>query len=318
MPTERIRYFWSVNTATHGNILQHATATHSSALQHLPTNCNTLHCTATHCSTLQHTTTHHNTRQHTAIPCNTWITHNTHCNTLQHTATHCDTLQRTATQVEDANRGGQTLVTLLVYLNEVKYGGTTTFGKLDLTINPTKGQVLQRVAACCSVLHRLGVAASCIVVAARCTLSLWISIFTQLRAIFNQLRAIFTQLRARCSRACCSIWHCLAQELQRVAPCFTVSLRCCSVLQCVALSYSGVAACCSGLQRFAAGCSVLEYFTMQPYIVKQCNTLINMGWLRLVGSLKLQVSFAKEPYNRDDVHPWIVKQCNTLIHSETV
>jgi len=75
------------------------------------------------------------------------------------------------------------------------------------------------------------------------------------------------------------------------------------VLQCVALSYSGVAACCSGLQQFAAGCSVLEYFTMQPYIVKQCNTLINMGWLRLVGSLKLQVSFAKEPYNRDDVHP---------------
>jgi len=26
-----------------------------------------------------------------------------------------------------------------------------------------------------------------------------------------------------------------------------------------------------------------------------------MRWLRLVGSLKLQVSFAKEPYNRDDI-----------------
>jgi len=26
-----------------------------------------------------------------------------------------------------------------------------------------------------------------------------------------------------------------------------------------------------------------------------------MGWLRLVGSLKLQVSFAKEPYQRDDI-----------------
>ena len=25
------------------------------------------------------------------------------------------------------------------------------------------------------------------------------------------------------------------------------------------------------------------------------------GWLRLVGSLKLQVSFAKEPYKRDDI-----------------
>jgi len=26
-----------------------------------------------------------------------------------------------------------------------------------------------------------------------------------------------------------------------------------------------------------------------------------VGWLRLVGSLKLQVSFAKEPYKRDDI-----------------
>jgi len=27
----------------------------------------------------------------------------------------------------------------------------------------------------------------------------------------------------------------------------------------------------------------------------------SMGWLRLVGSLKLYVSFAKEPYKRDDI-----------------
>jgi len=31
------------------------------------------------------------------------------------------------------------------------------------------------------------------------------------------------------------------------------------------------------------------------------NTLHDMGWLLLVGSLKLQVSFAKEPYKRDDI-----------------
>jgi len=30
-----------------------------------------------------------------------------------------------------------------------------------------------------------------------------------------------------------------------------------------------------------------------------------MGWLRLVGSLKLQVSFAKEPYERDDILLWM-------------
>ena len=45
-------------------------------------------------------------------------------------------------QVEDANRGGQTLVTLLVYLNDVKRGGTTSFGKLGLSVNPTRGQGL--------------------------------------------------------------------------------------------------------------------------------------------------------------------------------
>ena len=32
--------------------------------------------------------------------------------------------------VEDANRGGQTLSTLIVYLNDVDSGGTTRFGKL--------------------------------------------------------------------------------------------------------------------------------------------------------------------------------------------
>jgi len=31
------------------------------------------------------------------------------------------------------------------------------------------------------------------------------------------------------------------------------------------------------------------------------HTLRVMGWLRLVGSLKLQASFAKEPYQKDDI-----------------
>jgi D-lyxose ketol-isomerase len=35
--------------------------------------------------------------------------------------------------VEDKNRGGQTLATLIVYLNDVQTGGTTKFGKLPAT-----------------------------------------------------------------------------------------------------------------------------------------------------------------------------------------
>jgi len=46
-------------------------------------------------------------------------------------------------QVEDANRGGQTLATLLVYLNEVEKGGKTAFGRLGpLEVDPQKGQGL--------------------------------------------------------------------------------------------------------------------------------------------------------------------------------
>lgn len=37
-------------------------------------------------------------------------------------------------ETEDANRGGQTLATLLVYLNDVEKGGLTRFGKLNKSI----------------------------------------------------------------------------------------------------------------------------------------------------------------------------------------
>ena len=48
-------------------------------------------------------------------------------------APHYDANRSAAT--EDANRGGQTLATLLVYLNNVQVGGNTRFGKLDATLN---------------------------------------------------------------------------------------------------------------------------------------------------------------------------------------
>mmetsp|Transcript_8762 Transcript_8762/g.13083 ORF Transcript_8762/g.13083 Transcript_8762/m.13083 type:complete len:352 (-) Transcript_8762:92-1147(-) len=47
-----------------------------------------------------------------------------------------------AASTEDANRGGQTLATLLLYLNDVENGGNTRFGLLDLTVKPKMGDAL--------------------------------------------------------------------------------------------------------------------------------------------------------------------------------
>ena len=44
-----------------------------------------------------------------------------------------------AADAEDIARGGQTLATLLVYLNDVDDGGRTRFNKLDITVAPRKG-----------------------------------------------------------------------------------------------------------------------------------------------------------------------------------
>jgi len=47
----------------------------------------------------------------------------------------------------------------------------------------------------------------------------------------------------------------------------------------------------------------------------------SMGWLRLVGSLKLYVSFAKEPYKRDDIlqkRPIILRSLLTVATPEDI
>ena len=53
---------------------------------------------------------------------------------------------------------------------------------------------------------------------------------------------------------------------------------------------------------------VLYVHTSRTYIVHTSHHIgyfrrktSGVGWLRLVGSLKLYVSFAKEPYKRDDI-----------------
>ena len=39
----------------------------------------------------------------------------------------------------------------------------------------------------------------------------------------------------------------------------------------------------------------------QSRFTSELTTELTMGWLRLVGSIKLHVSFAQEPYKREDI-----------------
>jgi len=100
----------------------------------------------------------------------------------------------------------------------------------------------------------------------------------------------------QCVAVCCSALHTFIVYIQKSA---LKSFFICSVLQCVAV-------CCSVLQCVTLCCSVLHTFIV--YIQKSALTSFliptshfYMRWLRLVGSLKLYVSFAKEPYKRDDI-----------------
>ena len=97
---------------------------------------------------------------------------------------------------------------------------------------------------------------------------------------------------------CCSVLQCVAVCCS-VLQCVAV---CCSVLQCVAVCYGErAAACCSVLQCAALCCGALHCVAgccRVQTVPGNTNTevakdMLRMGWLRLVGSLKLQVSFAK-------------------------
>jgi len=91
----------------------------------------------------------------------------------------------------------------------------------------------------------------------------------------------------------------------------------CNALQCTAMHCNALqctATHCNALQRTATQCNASKhtptycnalqrtashYTALQRAIKALLHT--GMGWLRFVGSLKWYVSFAKEPYNRDDI-----------------
>jgi len=104
-----------------------------------------------------------------------------------------------------------------------------------------------------------------------------------------------------------SVWH--VRRHMRYYVCLSTPYTplcgvavCCSVLQCVAVRCSAlqcVAVCCSMLQVYARYQNVCGSWVSE---ILMCHTAwYHMGWLRLVGSIKSYISFAKEPYKRDNI-----------------
>ena len=87
-----------------------------------------------------------------------------------------------------------------------------------------------------------------------------------------------------CVVVCCSVSQCVAV--------------CRSVSQCVVVCCSVYASVGSHLMSNSKFLSLLGFFTI-PTTRNRC--IPSMGWLPLVGSWKLEVSLAKEPYKRKDI-----------------
>jgi len=138
----------------------------------------------------------------------------------------------------------------------------------------------------------------------------------------------------KCVAVCCSVLQCMCGKdsrvrghpqlgvLQCVAVCCSVLQHIaayCSVLQCIAVCCKCIAVCCSVLQCITVCCSVLQCLRGAKSTSGACesqhtNGLVQIAlvtahkwissncciieWLHVVGSLKLYVSFTKEPYKR--------------------
>ena len=159
--------------------------------------------------------------------------------------------------------------------------------------------------------------------------------FIKVAACWSVLRCIAMCCSVlRCIAMCCSV-----MRISVPTTCLFPVAACCGMLQCVAawwvLVYLqlGFQVHCNTLQHAATRCNrlhaatdcsfsvpatwpppctvVLAAINNKPFFVILASAYnfphqflfgagaTHMGWLRLVGSLKLQVSFAKEPYKRD-------------------
>jgi len=82
---------------------------------------------------------------------------------------------------------------------------------------------------------------------------------------------------------------------QRVAPVEIAVCVAACVAACVAVCVAVCVAAC------VAVCVAVSVATTTCISSALAQVKIHLGWLRLVGSINSQVSFAKEPYKRDNI-----------------
>jgi len=128
--------------------------------------------------------------------------------------------------------------------------------------------VLHRVAVCCSELQ--SVAVSCNELQ-QCVALFLSSPMLQMLRIPTVCCRVLQRIAVSCSDLQCVAESCSVLVWSSVA-------GSCIVLQCA------VVCCCSVLQSIALSCSVLQRVALD-------HLRIPMGWLRLVGCFKIQVSF---------------------------
>ena len=188
-----------------------------------------------------------------------------------------------------AGHGNKEMIEVLL-VNSSEVNTQSSDLKLSPILFASSAGVLQCVAVCCSVLQCVAVCCSILLVNSSEVNSQWSNL--NMSPILSASSACVLQ----CVAACCSVLQCVAV--------------CCSVLQCVVVGTRRRRL----RSRIRLWCVAVCYISCRSVLQHSCAALVDtgcwgvlqltsamkflrmdpgMGWLRLVGSIKLQVSFAE-------------------------